>query len=133
MFAYCRNTHIKQLRHSLLCTPDTLISVHNLHTILLPLNMKEQELRRAISYLELLSHKVFLRYKTSINIFIVLHHKNEVKNDISVYIFPLRLLLIFSYRLVLFLFLQYLKSGLDKMPLCMLSSEYLFRKVVQLK
>lgn len=121
MQPYVVSGAIKQLRHSLLCTPDTFVPEHNLHTILLPLYLKDQELRRAISYLKLLSHKVFLRYKTSINIFIVLHHKNEVKNDISVYIFPLRLLLIFSYRLVLFLFLQYLKSGLDKMLLCMLS------------
>ncbi|MDE6478643.1 MAG: hypothetical protein K2L45_00105 [Muribaculaceae bacterium] len=56
MLTYSRHTHIKQLRHSLLRTPDTFIPVHNLHTILLPLNLKDQELRRAISYLKLLRH-----------------------------------------------------------------------------
>ena len=56
MFAYSRHTHIKQFRHSLLCTPDTFIPVHNLHTILRPLNLKDQELRRTISYLKFLSH-----------------------------------------------------------------------------
>ena len=48
--------HIKQLRHSLLRTPDTFIPVHNLHTSLLSLNLKDQELRRTISYLKLLRH-----------------------------------------------------------------------------
>lgn len=56
MFADCWYTHIKQLRHSLLRTPHSFITVHDLHTIFLPLNLKDQELHRAVSYLKLLRH-----------------------------------------------------------------------------
>ena len=62
MFAYGRYIHITKLRHSPLRAPDTFITVHNLRTVLLSLNLKNQELRRTISYLKLLRYIVFIIY-----------------------------------------------------------------------
>lgn len=56
MLAYGRYTHIKKLYHSFLRAPHRFVIIHNLHTFFLPLNLKDQELRRAVSYFKLLRH-----------------------------------------------------------------------------
>ena len=76
---------IKQLRHSLLRTPHRFVMVHNLHTILLPINLKDQELRRAISYLKLPCHcilEITLIYKFHSGLLI----KNPFSNSFPNYV-----------------------------------------------
>ena len=53
---------IKQLRHSLLRAPDSLIAVHNLHSVLLSFNLENQKLSGTIPYLKLLRHS-YLYYR----------------------------------------------------------------------
>lgn len=49
MLANGWDSYIKKFCHSFLRTPNRFVMVDYLHAIFLPLNLKDQELRRAIS------------------------------------------------------------------------------------
>ena len=64
MLANGWNSYIKKFCHSFLRTPNRFVMVDHLHTIFLSLYLKDQELRRAVSYLKLLRHNGHKSVKT---------------------------------------------------------------------
>gem|GEM_PF-3883850 len=65
VFADCRNSHIKKLRHSLLGRPNGLIFIHHLNPILFALKHKDEKLSRAISYFYIFRHNLSTTIKPS--------------------------------------------------------------------